>query len=246
MKKSQDALAFQRQHFDHTTCKVNRGSAQIRKALGFSLSDDQLVGLSGAPTGSTIDTTEKHTWTPAEIPDGEQVPPGLLLTITNPKYLSQPNEVVIFVDGHTANRSVYIKLTMFLDDPSRKGIGGHMISVIVDAAQHLRGARRLRLQAYGGRLCSDMSPGVRWGGYAAWPKYGFDSGLPTPTKAIAAHFPFFPAGLPSFVRVSDLIDAPGGRDFWHTAGDGDYMDFDLSPNSDSLKRLEQYLEKWRA
>jgi hypothetical protein len=243
MQMGPKTRAFHNTHFDSASCKVHRlNRVDIQAALGFTLTDRQLIEISGAPQNSAIYVTDKPEWTEVEIPDGEEVPSGILLTVINDNYLEQNNEIVIFREGHSRLTSVYLKLIMFRDNPQTKGIAGHMLATMVDGAiAAFPKAVRLRLLAAGGLLWEDRLPGLRWGGFAAWPKYGFDAPLPSATRALLPHFPYYPAALNTCTTVSQVLDRKGGREFWHIVGEGWYMNFNLAPGSPSRARLDQFL-----
>ncbi|MBV6803981.1 hypothetical protein KWH03_20330 [Xanthomonas campestris pv. lawsoniae] len=238
-------VEYQSEHFDCSTCVVEGLGQEVVDALGCGIENDLLIGLIGAPTKSKIRVVVKWEWSEEEIPDGEDVPPGILFLVENDKYFDEPAEVVVFLDGLRDKIGVYLKLIVFKDDPALKGLAGHMIHVMAEAALKIPGTSRLKLWAAGGLLWDDMSPGVRWGGYFAWPKYGFDCIVPSPTRALFAHFPYYPAGLASCLKVSDVLSLVGGRDFWKIAGEGSYMNFDLAKNSKSRETLGKFLQDWR-
>jgi len=230
---------FKATHFSVGSSCVHRNGVDLAKILGFDLADAALLQLAGAPTGSDVTLVEKMDWT--EVDDGENVPSGVLLQVKNDEYFEQDLEVVIFLDGRVDVASLYIKLVMFRDIPERKGIAGHMIGVMVDGAASLPRAKRIRLWAAGGFLWKDYAPGLRWWGYVAWPKYGFDCFIPNATLDLISRFHHYPRGLGACKRVSDVISIPGGKDFWKLAGEGDYMDFALAKNSVSMALLNNFL-----
>ncbi len=232
---------FEQQHFDLKSCTVLSHRGNIGHFLGVALSDQQLIQLAGAPSYSTIEVIEKPTWSAAELPDGEQVPPGLLLRVHNGQYLEQANEMVIFRDEAANRYSVYLKLIMFQSDI--KGLAARMLAIIVRAARQLPNARRLMLQAAGGRRWPAQPSGKRWGGYMAWPTYGFDMELLQDTRAMAQHFPYIPEKISACNSVSAVLKLSGGREYWRLVGDGDYMEFDLANNSPSLTTLDQFLQR---
>jgi len=243
---NEQVVEFQKEHFDVSSCTVDGLTEEVKAALGCELDDALVVALVGAPTGSHIKVSLKRQWTDEEIPDGEEVPAGIFFVIVNDRYYDEPAEVVVFLDGLISRIGIYLKLIVFKNNPSLKGIAGHMIHVMAEAAGNVPGSSRLKLWAAGGLLWEDMAPGVRWGGYVAWPKYGFDCVIPSPTRALFKHFPYYPAGLDSCRMVSDLLGLEGGRDFWRFAGEGSYMNFDLSPGSKSRLTLDRFLQGWRS
>jgi len=232
---------FKLTHFEVSSSSVDRNGVDLAKILGLDLSDSDLIKLAGAPTNSRVKLVEKMDWSEDEVDDGENVPPGILLQVRNDEYFEQDLEVVLFLDGRIDVVSLYIKLVMFRDISERKGIAGHMVGVMVDGAVSLPRAKRIRLWAAGGVLWKDYRQGKRWWGYVAWPKYGFDCFIPNVTMDLIPRFPHYPAGLSGCKKVSDVIRLDGGKNFWMLAGEGDYMDFDLSANSVSRALLNDFL-----
>lgn len=235
---------FEQKHFNPNSSTVCSHSIDIKQYYGFPLTDIQIKRLSGAPTGSKIDVVYKQTWSPAEL-SHENVPPGLYFIVNNPQYISDNNQIGIFHDGSSTKVGVYIKLTTFKKDAPRK-IAARMLAIVIREALKLPGITRLKLLAAGGRRWSDIDSMTvqRWGGYVAWPTYGFDMPLLKNTIAISGQFRRYPRNISTCKTVRDVLTMQGGREYWRAVGDGWYMNFDLtSTSSQSIKMLDDVLQK---
>lgn len=243
-------------HFDPKSSTVNRIPDDIKQALGFLLSDEEIAGLVGAPKGSTIDMKSIAAYTITAGPNDpvdkiEDIPAGLLVSITNPLYIDGVNEACLYNAGNQT-RGIYLKLIKFkkLSQPV-KGFGALMIKSILKNAEQLRNRVpsfiEISMLAAGGRHWGDMEEGGRWSGYAVWPKYGFDMVLHAKTKLILKDFPEYPKNISSCKKVSDVLALGGGSVFWEAVGDGWNMNFDMSSaNSPSIKTLDSYLKGVRS
>lgn len=224
-------------------------------AIGFTLTDEEIIGLSGAPTGSVV--TAYFEPEPAidasKINDGnkvEEVPPGLYLKVLNPDYIGTYNQVILYpieADNDRIAVGIYIKLVDFLpkaaDKKSFTGIGGYMVAAIARAARPNPDILEIRLQAAGGRSWNDRTEGGRWYGYAAWPKYGFDMPVHQLTTSMYPFFKYEPPKLAACVYVSEVLAlGKSGAEFWKTVGDGWDMTFNLDPGGKSLPALSSYLK----
>lgn len=254
-----DLEAVLKTHFDQTTMVINRQKNDAKDALGILLTDDQIGGLCGAPTKSTITVTVKHeadedVSKKNDMKKTEVVPGGLLLTVTNSDYINSKNEVIIYPvdEGQDDNGDdrvslgVYIKLVDFLPANGKAfaGIGAYMIAAIARATRSRQDILRMRLQAAGGRSWNDRNEqGQRWYGYASWPKYGFDMDLHEITTSMFPSFNYDPKGLKSCKKISDVLAlGKGGAEFWKVVGDGWDMEFDLSADSPSFRILNAFLK----
>jgi hypothetical protein len=234
---------FEKKHFNPDSSTVLPHAVNIRELLGFHLDDLSIKRLSGAPTGSQLEIVHKSAWNSQELLH-EKVPSGLYFLVENPAYLFERNTVGLFHDGDSKRIGVYVKLVAF-KNTAPKRVAARMLAIIAREALALPGITRIRLCAAGGRRWSplDRSTGARWGGYVAWPTYGFDMPLLPRTKTISRHFPYWPPAIGTCKTVSDILQTSGGREYWKTVGDGWYMDFDLSSTaSPSLRTLNGVLE----
>lgn len=170
------------------------------------------------------------------------MPAGLYFDIENDRYIQSHNTIGVFRDS-AAGYGIYIKLIDFKPG-GPKGLAARMLALIVRAAFDLGNVRRLRLLAAGGRSWDARSAitGERWGGFVAWPTYGFDMELLPTTLKIAKEFPYYPEGLRSLRTVREVLQVSGGREYWKVVGDGLYMDFDLTTKTTaSILTLDSFL-----
>jgi len=246
MNNINTVTAFEKKHFDHNSVTVQPRTINIPGVMGFDLTRDQILGLSGALSGSTVTIFVKRYWTVQEVGD-EEVPAGLFFKVENATYISSHNIIGVFRDDPPGSCSLYLKLIDFITPtPSAlKGLAARMLAVIVREALKLSGIKRLRLYAAGGRTWPDRdsATGERWGGYVAWPTYGFDMLLCPETIKLTSLFPYCPPKLTACTKVSEVLALkPLEREYWKVVGDGDYMDFDLSATSSaSIVTLDAFL-----
>jgi hypothetical protein len=234
---------FEQAHFDAASVTIRRHDIDIPAQMGgLVLTGPQIRGLAGAPTGSTI-TLRFRQYTAVEEGQ-EEVPPGLYFETENHAYIRSKNVIGVFRDG-ASGYGIYLKFIDFKAG-GPKGLAARMLAIIVRRAFEIGNIKRLRLLAAGGRSWRALDPetGERWGGYVAWPTYGFDMELLPKTLKLAREFPYYPQGLMSRRKVSEVLQVPGGREYWRVAGDGHYMDFDLSSKATpSIARLDSFLER---
>lgn len=212
----------------------------------FDLTPSQLVQLCAIPCGSDVQVAWVKEWTEEAIPDGELVPAGLHVVVKNADFLATQNEFMIYTDPTEKGKSVYLKLIDLRTFPASapetrlNGMGGQIVKRMADAARAAHFVR-LRLLAAGGRTWPDRVSGTRWGGYAAWPKYGFNAEIEGTDLTLFKEFQYHPKGLPSCRTVLEIMGLDGGPDFWKMCGSGHYMEFDLRAGSPSAKRLDAWL-----
>lgn len=234
---------FEEKHFAHDTVVV-RWEKKVNPLQfpGLGLDDDKVIQLSGAPTDSLVKVHFKPNWTSEEIGD-EDVPPGILLQVQNSHYISSSNEIVLFRDGVGDRYGLYLKL-IDLKPGGPKGFAARMLAIMVRQMLNLQKFTRMRLYAAGGRTFPITNPSTdrRWGGYVAWPNYGFDMPILPETTEMFEHFLYCPPNLSSSSKVSEVLELELGKEFWKVVGDGSYMDFDLSiSGSHSLSTLDAFL-----
>lgn len=240
MKNINTVTPFEATHFDRGTVTVIRQPANVVEAkLGFALSDEQVKRLCGATTGARITVWYKSRWTMAEVGE-EDVPAGLFFEVENPAYNRSDCVVGIYLDAPSDELRLYIKSVNFIKGRV-KSLAARMVAVIVREAMNI-GITRLRLLAAGGREWEDFMPPERWGGYFAWPLYGFDMELGESDLSLMSEFPFYPKDLSSCATVLDVLNLEGGREWWKLCGNGHYMEFDMSsPSTPSITMLDAFL-----
>lgn len=244
MKNINTVTPFEDTHFDRKTVTVTRLPSHVVEAkLGFPLSDDQVKRLCGATTSAKVTVRYKSRWSEAEVGE-EDVPAGLFFEVENPAYNRSDCVVGIYLDAPSDELMLYIKSVNFIKGRV-KSLAARMVAVIVREAKNI-GITRLRLLAAGGRDWEDFeSEGEkpeRWGGYFAWPVYGFNMDLGESDLSLMDEFPFFPKDLSACATVLDVLNLEGGREWWKVCGNGHYMEFDLSSASTpSIVMLDAFL-----
>lgn len=231
--------------FTGENIKFDRSSDGLLES--WSLTREDIIGLCAVPNGATVKLKSKTKWTKAEIPDGEQVPVGLHVSVTQPDLFAEPSEFMVF-DEASGHRSLYYKLVIARARPLSnpvillKGMGGEMVRRSVAIARQLRFGR-IRMLAAGGRTWPDRDDsGNRWLGYLAWPRYGFNMLLLESDRELFGHFQHYPRELSTCKSVLALLSLDGGPDYWKACGSGSYMEFDLQDGSDSVRKLQAWLD----
>lgn len=203
-------------------------------AFGRNISDQELIGLCGAPNGSTL--TLQRSLAPTN-PQAEKTPDGVLVTIANPTYFL--TDMKLIFHKMAGGCGVYIKLVVAKKHPSLTNVAGLILTRMLQQMDAIpSGASKfltISMLAAGGRTWQPMTAaGKRWGGWVVWPKYGFDMPILSITKSTFPLFPHVPdfAGASNGCKnVSDLLTIDKGPQFWEVVGDGDYMNFDTSKSS---------------
>ncbi len=120
----------------------------------------------------------------------------------------------------------------FVAGEQHKGAGTMMFASQVEAASRM-GVKKITTVAGGG-------PGTAYNGYYTWPRLGYDTEIeklhPNDREQLAEDFPG-----KKFAHLSDLLQTPEGRDWWKKNGASISVSFDLSPSSNSLKVLHEYV-----
>ncbi len=99
------------------------------------------------------------------------------------------------------------------------------------------GVKRLETFAAGNFLSAQEAGGEI--GYFLWAKLGFDALLPETYQQLAASTP----ALIGVTTLNEVMDRPGGEEWWHSVGAGMKMVFELSPHSSMMAVLRQYLRR---
>ncbi len=108
-------------------------------------------------------------------------------------------------------------------------------------------ARGLGLECFARQVLWSRRLGILWArtvggrnngqnGYYSWPRYGFDAKLPGS---------FQPPGFGKIVSVLDLMETEIGRRYWREHGCELSLAFDFSPQSRSMRVLNDYLHENR-
>ena len=199
--------------------QVTRSGVAVSPQLfGHQATDADLSGLAGSPTHGHITAR------------GTSPPPRLSLTVSSPQVRRQERTVYRDrTDGKLVMHNDYFRV----EDQAPDGYGTHSFANQVKTAQRF-GVDRIETTAAGN--FRDMQSGS-WNGYYTWPRLGYDA--PLYSGEIAS----LPSNLRNARSVQDLMGNQEGRDWWKLNGSTRDMKFDLSPNSKSIKVLNNYLEE---
>lgn len=236
------------QNFDASKSKVatHNIDALLTLAFGQRISDDELIKVCGAPSGSVLRLHYEKAST-----FGETVPEGIHVTIENNKYLEVPMVLVFYAAG-IDRIGVYIKLVVARKVSNLPAIGALIVESMTRAWSGIKLSTKtlshFSMLAAGGRTWGPMIPalGKRWDGFAVWARYGFDMPLLQETIDMFKHFPYVPplaGATATCTRLSKLLPLTSGQEFWDLVGKGWYMDFDPKPASYSVKTLSAYLAR---
>ena len=251
---------LQKKFFNPADSAIDRIDDYIDKLVGFRLTDEEIIGLSGAPTGSYVTVQKTDGFVLAPNPGDpeskrEVIPSGALIKVHNPVFImdevKNENFVVLYTIKDApegSERGIYIGSVMTKKDAKCAGFAALMVRSMLEAARSIEGHPHLfaeiRLMAAGGRSWGDIPghpAGSRWIGYLIWPEIGFDMPVPQMTIDVIHHFEKQPIGLRDCVTVRDVLGLPRGSMFWAIVGDGWEMTFDLRLGNRCEPKLSAYL-----
>lgn len=218
---------FEEKWFDETTVTVERSGLDFVSLVGINLTNNEIIRLSGAPGGSSIVAKQKtaNDWL-QEGTGVDKPPPGLYFYVAGPLIDPRAGHTVGIVQLPDGRPGLYLK-DVFFHENAPAGIAGRMLVRMVRTSIDL-GIVELALLAAGGRTWPNIVGTERWGGYVAWPTYGFDMPLEQKTKAVFPHFVHYPHSLSTCYTVREVLALHGGPVFWKVVGDGWFMRFDCA------------------
>lgn len=133
---------------------------------------------------------------------------------------------------YKTSTGITIENEVFIKKPGApKGLATRAVERQVEFATKL-GANTISLNAVGYYGSS------KWNGYYTWPKNGFDAKLDDITDML-------PRNLKGAKTLQDLFKTKEGEEWWKINGSSMFVQFDLSPNSASRKRLKKTIEEYR-
>lgn len=181
-----------------------------------SLNNQDLVKLSGAPDGSTLNIT---------FDDINQT----LILKTQSDFYQEASERWVVQDENGKHLIWNINLSI-KPQYQNQGLGVKILRQQIRTAYDL-GFQSIRVEAAGSRQDPDYI------GYYVWANMGFNAPIP---KNLS-----LPDELTDAKTILDLIAQPNGKEWWKHHGCTFDGEFDLSPDSPSLITFEKYLnEKW--
>ena len=198
--------------FDPSKVKVEADD-QLRGVFD----DEALVGLSAAPSGSTLSASL----------NGDSVQ----LKVDCPGVLTMERNLVQKTTGgwYVFNTNVRVHPLY-----SGKNFAARTTVIQARAAQRL-GFESIDLYAAGDYSMANIKfPEDRWVGYWVWPRLGFDADIPSHVQIR------LPPDLSSCTKISELMATVNGQEAWKIHGDGVDVSFDLTAGSVSWNLLERY------
>lgn len=240
---SMNTISNYEQSYFGSNNKVNRNGIDVEKIVPGGLSDEEIILLSGAPSNHNVKLFfyDDAYWN--SHPDGDLAREGLYFEVTGPYIKSNEKHLVGIVNGINCGPCIYIKDIFFDKGKAPKGLACTMIKRMVRCATDL-GFFLIELYAAGGRLHPGIPnhPDKRYGGYYAWPKYGFDMPVDVYNKELIKHFPYHPSGLMNCKNIQQILDLEYGKDYWKMAGAGNVMTFTIKSNTCEKRLLEALKE----
>ncbi len=111
------------------------------------------------------------------------------------------------------------------------GLGVDALTRLVEAAERLGVSR----------VATFAARGPNWNGYYTWPRLGYDGPVPWDIIRLRGQIPFvIPPEFADAKSVQDLIERPGGLDWWKAHGQSANLTFDVRAGSDSRAVLAAY------
>jgi hypothetical protein len=188
-----------------------------------NFSHEEIVRLSGAPSGSVVDV----------LPGGEDEI-TVTLKVTNDRLLALPMSRVI---TRSAEGHYFLENELFVLKPEfqQEGIGARSFALQAKMASALGFESIETLAARW--LYNQLDESIPVNGYKTWPYLGYDGEIP---ETVREHLP---PQLQQCRSVRELYEVEGGADAWAEFGDTCPLTFDLSPDSESWRILGDYLQR---
>jgi len=168
--------------------------------------------------------------------NGVEATPGLSISIDHPDVDMWDRQVSLHTNWKgEPDGTIHIHNSMFFLKPRYQG-SGFGTAAFSDQVRgaFAAGANSISTMAGKGRLGRG---GAAMNGYYTWATLGYDAELSQSFRRR------LPPELKSAKTVQDLLETPEGERYWKDNGYMTEMNFDLTPGSPSLKRLNSYLER---
>jgi len=205
--------------FDPSDVKISGAPSEL---MGW-ITHDQLVRLSGAPSGSTVSIAILKT--------------GVVqLTIDNPVLFSEPSVRLIGQRAGTHRFEIRNSVMVLRDEYLDQGIGPRSVAIEIAQASELDFLERIVVNAVGDWKHFNIPQPLR--GYYVWPRMGFDGPIPSGVLTDES-----PKAYEDFVRVSQFMETQAGRDYWKRNGTVAKLQFDLEAGCGCQRALTRYLEE---
>lgn len=197
--------------------RVVRKGDSVQSVLGFDLSDRQLSNLAGGHKGAKV------------FAESEAKNELITLTVESPNIENLIRTLKREPDGSLLLYNVTFKKSPAANLP--KGFGTYVLS------NEVREAMLLRVNKIETLAAGSIDTPNDYVGYEVWAKLGFDFELPVSMKNL------LPNHLQHASTLQQLRQTSEGRDWWRINGGTQWMEFDLNPDSSSIKVLDNYLEE---
>jgi hypothetical protein len=185
---------------------------KLRQQLGANY-EKRLLAVSGVPDGSQVDLAYMGNY--------------VYVTARNSQFGTVQNRYVYFgADGQKPH--VYNAYFKVAQEKQGNGAGAEIFFAQVEASAR---AKFGKIKVTAARS-SDMN------GYYTWARFGYDADISSLDGSMASRIQ---SKFPNVNRLSDLMKTSKGREWWKKNGDTWRGTFDLSPNSESRKRLRNYM-----
>ena len=200
--------------------------------IKFALPDGSwLTGLEFAHLFSVFDGSRVHQQTLREVGlDG--APPGAYFSVVNSRFIqNQHKNKFGLILGDRGDASPFVKSLYidhyFLDERKTKVCLGTIAFALIALTAYQAGLHNISLVAAGGK-----GHDRRFLGYKVWPKLGFDAVLRLGEAD-------GPVELKACYTVQDVLRC--NSNWWDENGSQRLMQFDLSPDSASWRKLISYV-----
>ncbi len=152
----------------------------------------------------------------------EERGPAIYINATGKNY-----DFIRKIEKDAEGKTVLRNASFFVDESAQnQGIGRRVFAKQIETAQSL-GVDRITTSA---------ARGPHANGYYTWPRFGYNGPIP---EAVLKQLP---AELSQAKTVLDLMDTEAGQAFWKQHGVKIDLEFDLSPDSRSMKTWAKYLK----
>lgn len=198
----------------------------------------KLASVAGAPDDAEVTVTGVNnpgSWRPKAR--------GVTVKVEHPKIHECERFIGIDEDG---TKVIHNEILTLEKGERRNGFGTAFLARQVENAAQ-EGFEAMETHAAG--RPGEMRNGVRWNGYSTWPKLGYDQSL-TDAEGVQHQddetqetFQKARDEFPAAKSVLDIIESPGGREWWEENGCDIYnARFDLAEGSRSMRVLDRYLK----
>lgn len=198
--------------FDGDPKKLSEALGAAKEVLGRDVTPSDLASLAGAPDGAKVQV--------------EAVANGVYIHF-EAEGVTSARRLRIGEDGKP---EIYNGFLEVAEAQRGKGIGRQILGRQIEQSQRL-GIARMQTLAGGD---AESAEAGQMNGYMVWPKFGYDGRLDE------EHLDALPAQFRGVETIQELYSTREGRQAWERHGSAIHLEFDLSPDSDSLEIWNEY------